>query len=119
MLNKTLKVCKVTERCLLLQETKYLAARDALVANLNLQNRLTETLKELEDGITANAERQAKIEAAAQQGNRYGWYLGRRSKNPCIWTSLLQKAQPSSNAWMSSLHEKASPNCLTQGAVHR
>lgn len=49
------------------------------MANLSLQERLEETLKQLEQGINDNADQQAKIQAAALQMNRSGWYTGLKS----------------------------------------
>ncbi len=60
----------------MMQEARYLATRDALGANLSLQERLQETLTQLEQGINTNADHQAKIQAAALRTNRPGWYSG-------------------------------------------
>lgn len=57
-----------------------------MAANLGLQERLKETLDVLEDGISANADQQAKIQAAAITMNRSGWYTGLRSRSiQAIW----------------------------------
>ena len=62
------------------QELRYVAARDALAANMSLQERLEATLQQLEDSINANADQQAKIQAAALQMNRSGWYSGLKGR---------------------------------------
>lgn len=60
----------------MMQEERYLAARDALYANLNLQERLEDTMKQLEEGINSNEVHKAKLHASALTANRIGWYSG-------------------------------------------
>ena len=72
---------RVSQKDIFSQDGKYLAAREALLANLNLQDRLKDTLEQLELSIHANSDQQAKIQAAALQMNRSGWYSGLRGKS--------------------------------------
>lgn len=53
-----------------------MAVRDALAANLRLQERLREALDSVEKGITNNADMQAKVQMASMRVNRAGWYQG-------------------------------------------
>ena len=90
-----------------LQEARYMVARDALSANLALQSRLEDTLVELEQGIITNAEQQAKIQSAALQMNRSGWYTGLKGNfRPSIHAqlALAHITQSSLTSFLSILH---------------